>query len=1086
MKTQNQQLEAQEHVHAHTDTEKCHTEEVRETTAVDIEHVEVDNDPREWSPLLKWTILIIIANGAFIAGLATTIYNPGIANIKRDLDAQDWQISLSLSIYILLSGIFPMAWSLVSEIYGRKAVYVVSLALATVGCIVAALAQTTSVLIGMRCLQSIGTCSVMAVGQGTLADIFDPHERGQKMGIFYAGPLLGPAVGPIIGGILTQYLSWRATFWCLVVWTGITAVGFIYPFRETFRKERSITYQTALLKRQDKQPNVSSSDPKQDLNRIKSKAESTAEELKEMKLSFTDLNPIPPIKAILSRWNNFLIILTSGLIYGFSYSIQYSATLVLEDQYGYSALYVGLVLLSFGIGALLGSVLGGRYSDYRLRKEKSLHTGNVPAEVRLRSTLPALPLIPLAAIAFGWLAQYRCHIATLCVALFFCGFLHVWIYTSVMAYNADANNGRVVMAAACNSLSRGLFAFIFAEICVPVRNSIGDGGLYSLWTGLWVIMGGIIVLVMLKDLAEVEALRTAAVTSTDPHPSGIKKIQAYAAQLVWMGGKFPIDIGTDFTWYPSLGYDTSKPMSQNNIRFELANVLFNLGALYCQLAVNSNRSTADGLKTAANYFMLAAGVMSHLKTNIIPGMRSTAPDDMDPMTLECLENLLLAQAQECVWQKAIKDGLKDGSIAKLAAKVSDLYVDASDCGIKSDSVSSEWIHHMSVKHHHFAAAAQYRASCDCLEKGKYGEEVARLKDALACANEALKEGRYVEKGVLSDLNVLKNKVQDDLQRAEKDNDMIYLQPVPPKAELKSLDRANMVTAKVPQEASEPISFLGEGAPLGRPLFAKLVPYSVHVAASIYVSRRDDTINSVINELEGLTQRVHELMSSLNLPGSLQALEKPLGLPPGLVSHAEEIRQQNGPNRLKRAMEDIDKLKTNDRRTFQEGVNLLQTEAAEDEQLRTKYGTDRWNRMLSSEAAQRLYGQIHEYEGYFKSAESSDATVRQNGVKHEAQADDVNPELLKEASRLEREYPMQKIEAVQFEDFFDRRLQRYETDKELPEQERREQERMPPAVAASGPVNAAWTPDMGIKFGSITTPSKSNATYDASRPLKFSK
>lgn len=775
------------------------------------------------------------------------------------------------------------------------------------------------------------------------------------------------------------------------------------------------------------------------------------------------------------------------------------------------------------------------------------------------------------------------------------------------------------------------------------------------------------------DLAEIEALRTSAVASTDPHPSGIKKLQTYAAQLVWMGGKFPIDIGTDFTWYPSLGYDTNTPMSQNNIRFELANVLFNLGALYCQLAIASNRATADGLKSAANYFMLGAGVMSHLKATIMPEMRSTAPTDMDAMTLECLENLLLAQAQECFWQKAVKDGLKDASIAKLASKVSDLYVEASDCGIKSNSISSEWIHHMSVKHHHFAAAAQYRAACDCLEKRKYGEEVARLRDALACANEALKEGRYVDKVVVSDLHGLKNKVQDDLQRAEKDNDLIYLQTVPPRAELKTIDRASMVKAKITPEITEPVAMLSEQGELGRPLFAKLVPYSVHVAASIYASRRDDTVNSIINELEALTQRIHDLMSSLSLPGSLQALEKPLGLPPGLVSHAEEIRQQNGPNRLKRAMEDIDKLKANDRRTYLEGVNLLRTEAAEDAQARVKYGTDRWNRMQSQEAAAQLYGHVKEYEAYFTSAESSDATVRQNGIKQEsiirllngtdreleefvpssrratiapklerevnrlrgalndtsrlesrrkrkieslrskAQADDVSPELLKEASRLEREYPMQKIEAVQFEDFFDRRLQRYESDKAVTEDERREQEKvlsslaeantafvtakrgdssskereqalqtlenayfaykemiqnlevgrkfyndLAPMVAqfrdkcrnfaydrrseatqleaditmtlpmanlsleaqqqrptmttrasskrapareeplaapvpmkpqmptATGPEIATWTPDMGIKFGSLTTPTapKSNNTFDPSGPLKF--
>lgn len=397
--------------------------------------------------------------------------------------------------------------------------------------------------------------------------------------------------------------------------------------------------------------------------------------------------------------------------------------------------------------------------------------------------------------------------------------------------------------------------------------------------------------------------------------------------------------------------------------------------MYCQLATSSNRSTSDGLKAACNYFCLAAGVISHLKTNVIPELRSAPPEDMDTMTLESLEHLLLAQAQECFWQKAVKDGLKDASIAKLAAKVSDLYSEASDFGIKSESITSEWIHHMTAKHHHFAAAAQYRAACDCLEKRKYGEEVARLRDSLSCVNEALRESRYISKAVLADLNALKTRVQEDLKRAEKDNDMIYLIPVPPKPELKTLDRATMVAAKVPKELSDPLSMLRENGALGRPLFSKLVPYSVHVAASIYADRRDRIVNQTIDELEALTARMHEVLKSLNLPGSLQALEKPLGLPPGLISHAEEIRQQDGINRLYRSIDETQKLKETDRAIFQEGLDLLRAEAAEDDRARRKYGTDRWNRPTSEQAVPQLYAQIGEIEGYLKSAANSDKLVQ---------------------------------------------------------------------------------------------------------------
>lgn len=531
-------------------------------------------------------------------------------------------------------------------------------------------------------------------------------------------------------------------------------------------------------------------------------------------------------------------------------------------------------------------------------------------------------------------------------------------------------------------------------------------------------------------------------------------------------------------------------------------MLFNLAAMYSQLALSSNRATTDGLKSAANYFCFAAGVIKFLKTDVIPELRSSPPEDMDDFTLAALELLMLAQAQECFWQKAVKDGLRDAIVAKLAAKVSDLYGEAGEYALKSNSIRSEWIHHINAKHHHFAAAAQYRAACDCLEKRKYGEEVARLRDSLNAVNQALKESSYVNRAVQADLNGLKARVQEDLKRAEKDNDTIYLIPEPTKPELKVLERASMVTSRVPPEVQKSQELLGEHGELGRPLFAKLVPYSVHVAASIYEDRRDRLVNqSIIAQLDEMTGRIQDLLSSLNLPGSLQALEKPLGLPPGLASHADEVRQANGVHNLHAIIADTDKVKSNVRQMYQEGVDLLRTEAGEDEAQRRRFGTDRWTRPPAAEAVPKLVTQVGEIDGYLKQADTSDSLVhkklqeneslirllggsdrdledyvpssrratmtakveraantlratinevtrlesrrrkRVETLKAKAKDDDVLPDLLKETAKLEREFPMQPIQASQFEHLFDERLRKYDVDQDEIAKEEQESEEL---------------------------------------------
>lgn len=89
-----------------------------------------------------------------------------------------------------------------------------------------------------------------------------------------------------------------------------------------------------------------------------------------------------------------------------------------------------------------------------------------------------------------------------------------------------------------------------------------------------------------------------------------------------------------------------------------------------------------------------------------------------------------------------------------------------------------------------------------------------------------------------------------------------------------------------------------------------------------------------------------------------------------------MRQQDGLYRLRRSLEDTAKVKGNDRAVYTEGVELLAAEKAEDDASRRRYGTDRWTRASSEEAASKLYTTSREIEGYFTSAQSSDNLVEQ--------------------------------------------------------------------------------------------------------------
>lgn len=315
----------------------------------------------------------------------------------------------------------------------------------------------------------------------------------------------------------------------------------------------------------------------------------------------------------------------------------------------------------------------------------------------------------------------------------------------------------------------------------------------------------------------------------------------------------------------------------------------------------------------------------------------------------------------------------------------------------------------------------------------------------------------------------------------------------------------MATARTPPQVANPIDYLGDHAELGPALFSKLVPFSVHVAISIYEERRDRMVNqSIIQELETLTEKIHTLLSSIGLPGSLQALEKPLGLPPSLIQHAEEIRQSDAINKIQRSFVDIEKLRSNDWAIFEEGKAALTAEEEEDEQLRLKYGTSRWRRPASEAdpSGSKFWAAINEIGGYFQNSASSDEAVREKfaankdlleilsgsnqalmnyvpsstpvetsddlkasvgrlrsvyndilrmesrrrkkaeSVREAARRDDIKPDILKEAGRLERTYTTTPIQTVHFEEFFEKRLDKlYEPEIVAVELEAQEQEKL---------------------------------------------
>ncbi len=207
-----------------------------------------DRPPIELPHRVRLEILGAVLLGIFLAALDQTIVGTALPVIVTDLEGNDVYV-WAFTAYLLTSTISGPIYGKLSDIYGRRPLFIIGVSIFLIGSLLCGLSQEMWQFLAFRGLQGLGAGALFPIALAIIADIFAPSERGKYQGFFGAVFGVSFLLGPAIGGLITDNFGWHWIFFVNIP-LGIVVLYIIWRTLPTHREEgadRHIDYLGAAL-----------------------------------------------------------------------------------------------------------------------------------------------------------------------------------------------------------------------------------------------------------------------------------------------------------------------------------------------------------------------------------------------------------------------------------------------------------------------------------------------------------------------------------------------------------------------------------------------------------------------------------------------------------------------------------------------------------------------------------------------------------------------------------------------------------------------------------------------------------------------
>ncbi|XP_067267460.1 tyrosine-protein phosphatase non-receptor type 23b isoform X1 [Chanodichthys erythropterus] len=474
-----------------------------------------------------------------------------------------------------------------------------------------------------------------------------------------------------------------------------------------------------------------------------------------------------------------------------------------------------------------------------------------------------------------------------------------------------------------------------------------------------------------ESLKRLEQLRQSVVNIPRDF-EGCSTLRKYCGQLHFLQSRVPMAAGQEaavpVTWIDMF---SGRNITHDDINYEQACVLYNLGALHSLLGAVDNRLSEEGMKVSCTHFQCSAGAFAYLRDHYNHSYSS----DMSGQALSVNISLMLAQAQECLLEKTLLDNRKSHLIAKISAQVCDYYkdclrvLDNSEC--VPGRIQKEWRKLVSMKISYFRAITHLHMGKQSEEQQKHGEAVAYFQFSLDKLNEAIKQSKGQPEHVQEALKFTMDVIGGKYNSAKKDNDFIYHESVPGLDTLVAVKGASLVKPL-------PVNLTDQSV-TGPDLFSKLVPMATHEASSLYSEEKAKLLRDVVAKIEDKNQILEKFMESLS-SDSVYKIDMFKSLPDALLEKCAflSVRPDTVKN-LVQAMQALSNVYTDVGSSLDEIRSALEEDEAGEKSLMEVVGQK--GLLARSAVLQEIQKELKKYEAAHQAASNTNTELHRAMNQH---------------------------------------------------------------------------------------------------------